>query len=443
MNNPPEAFDQSISVEQDGQIDITLVATDEDNDPLQYDLTADPLQGSIDKFDNEKGTLTYIPEQGYSGNDEFKFRVVDDKGSESNVGQVDITVNDESQSNETQASDLTESTEDTTNETSSEQDTGTSALELTNQPPNANGGNDLNVKINTQVNLDGGQSSDQDGEIVSHKWEQTDGPKVDLKNSDEQTASFDVPESAADSKLTFKLTVVDDKDASNSDEVTVEVKSVVNNEAQQTETDTNTHQQTETDTNTNQQTETEQLEQENISPKADAGGDKNAEVNTEVKLDGGKSSDEDGEIVSYKWEQTDGPKVDLKNSDEQTASFDVPESAADSKLTFKLTVVDDKDASNSDDTTVEVKSVENQPPKADAGGDKNAEVNTEVKLDGGKSSDEDGEIVSYEWEQTDGSEVDLKQSDEQTASFDVPESAADSKLTFKLTVVDDNDASSL
>ena len=53
-----------------------------------------------------------------------------------------------------------------------------------------------------------------------------------------QTASFDVPESAADSTLTFKLTVVDDKDASDSDEVTVEVKSAVNNEAQQTETDT-------------------------------------------------------------------------------------------------------------------------------------------------------------------------------------------------------------
>ena len=67
-------------------------------------------------------------------------------------------------------------------------------------------------------------------------------------------------------------------------------------------------------------------------------------------------------------------------------AFDVPESAADSKLSFKLTVVDDKDASDSDDTTVEVKSAENQPPKADAGGNKNAEVNNEVKLDGGKSS---------------------------------------------------------
>ena len=92
----------------------------------------------------------------------------------------------------------------------------------------------------------------------------------------------------------------------------VEVKCKTETDYQQTETDTN--QQTETE---HKQTELE----EHIPPKADAGGDKNAEVNTEVKLDGGQSSDEDGEIASYKWEQSDGPKVDLKNADEQTASF--------------------------------------------------------------------------------------------------------------------------
>jgi Concanavalin A-like lectin/glucanases superfamily/K319L-like, PKD domain/Bacterial Ig domain len=457
-NNSPEALDQSVSVHKGSQLEITLRATDEDNDPLKFDVTVDPVQGTLDNFDTEKGTAIYVPQQGYSGNDQFRFRAIDDKGFESNVAEVDITVNEESQSNETQASDLTEPPQDTTNETSTEQDTGTSALEQPNQPPNANAGNDLNVEINTKVNLDGSQSTDEDGEIVSYKWEQTGGPEIDLKQSDAQTASFDVPESAADSTLKFKLTVVDDKDGSDSDEVTVEVESVVNNQAQQTDTDTDTNQQNDTDTetnqqtetdtntnqqtdsNTNQQTETQQLEQ-NISPNADAGGDQNVEVNAQVKLDGSKSSDEDGQIVSYKWEQTGGPEIDLKQSDAQTASFDVPESAAGSALTFELTVVDDKGASNSDDVTVEVKNVENQPPKADAGGDKNAEVNAEVKLDGGNSADEDGEIVSYKWEQTDGPKVDLKNPDEQTASFDVPESAADSKLSFELSVVDDKDAS--
>jgi hypothetical protein len=320
-NNSPEAFDQSVSVDKDGQVDITFRATDEDNDPVEFDITADPLQGTLSNLDGEKGTATYVPRQGYSGSDQFQFRAIDDKGFESNVAQVDITV-EESQSNETQASDLTEIEDDTTNETSTEQPTGTGALVQTNQPPNANGGNDISVEVNTQVELDGSQSTDEDGQIVSYKWEQTGGPKADLNKADEQTATFDVPESAADSKLTFKLTVVDDKDASDSDDISVEVKPV-----------------------------------ENQPPKADAGGDKNAEVDTEVKLDGGQSSDEDGEIASYKWEQSDGPKVDLKNADEQTATFDVPESAADSKLTFKLTVVDDKDASDSDDTSVQVQGV--------------------------------------------------------------------------------------
>jgi PKD domain len=71
-----------------------------------------------------------------------------------------------------------------------------------------------------------------------------------------------------------------------------------------------------------------------------------------------------------------------------------------------------KDDSDSDDVSVGVAEVQNVFPKADAEGNQQAEVNTEAKLDGSKNSDEDGEIVSYKWEQTDGPEADLKHSDE-------------------------------
>jgi hypothetical protein len=74
-------------------------------------------------------------------------------------------------------------------------------------------------------------------------------------------------------------------------------------------------------------------------------------------LDAGDSSDEDGEIVAYKWEQTDGPEVDPKDSGKQVAIFDIPESAADSNLVFKLTVTDDRDDSGADDVTVEVEQI--------------------------------------------------------------------------------------
>ncbi|MDW0120289.1 MAG: hypothetical protein QOK64_07190, partial [Nitrososphaeraceae archaeon] len=68
-------------------------------------------------------------------------------------------------------------------------------------------------------------------EIVSYKWEQTDGPEIDLKDSDKQVAVFDVPESAADSKLVFKLTVTDDKDDTGEDEVTVNVEQIPQDES--------------------------------------------------------------------------------------------------------------------------------------------------------------------------------------------------------------------
>ena len=366
-NHPPMAFDQSVSMDKNGQTNIMMVANDEDKDQLQYDITADPLQGSLDNFNKEKGTVTYMPQKDYSGDDKFSFRVIDNKGAESNEATVDISVNETSQpienqetglaksveesSNQTGTEQATEkkSIEESSNQTGTEQATETKSVEEPNQPPKADAGEDQKSAVNTEVKLDGSKSSDEDGKLASYKWEQTDGPKVDFK-ADEQTASFDVPESAENSKLAFKLTVVDDKGASDSDDVTVEVETAQDNTAQD---NTNTAQ---------DNTAQSETAQENIPPKADAGDNQKAAVNDEIKLDGGKSSDEDGKLVSYKWEQTDGPKVDLKNADEETASFDVPESAADSKLAFKLTVVDDKDASNSDDVTVEVeKSPESEP----------------------------------------------------------------------------------
>src|SRR5687767_4968727 len=328
VNNPPQASGQSISVDQDKQVVITLEATDQDNDPLQYDIAADPSQGSLTDFDKQKGTVTYIPKEGYFGDDKFSFKVSDDKGSVSNNADVNVNVNEitpPSQNQQNQENNVVENTENTTQadeNTNTNTNTNTQALLPPNQAPKADAGDNQKAEVNTKVKLDAGDSSDQDGEIVSYKWEQTDGPEIDLKDSDKQVAVFDVPESAADSKLVLKLTVTDDKDDTGEDEVTVEVAQV-----------------------------------QNVPPKADAGDTYTAQLRTKVKLDAGDSSDQDGEIVSYKWEQTDGPKIDLKDSDKQVAVFDVPESAADSKLVFKLTVTDDKDDTGEDEVTVNVEQI--------------------------------------------------------------------------------------
>ncbi len=221
-NNSPEASDQSVSADQGGQVELTLIATDKDNDPLQFDVTADPLQGSLVDFDKEKGTVTYVPQNGFFGDDKFFFKVTDDKGSESNAAQVKVNVKETTQSaqnEENKESKVIESINNTT-------DTNTNLVQQPNQPPKADAGDDQKVEVNTEVKLDGTKSSDEDGKIAAYKWEQTDGPEVDLKKADEQTASFDVPESAADSKLVFKLTVTDDKGDSASDDVTIEVQKI-------------------------------------------------------------------------------------------------------------------------------------------------------------------------------------------------------------------------
>jgi large repetitive protein len=224
--------------------------------------------------------------------------------------------------NRTGPSSLT-SSEKLTNETSMPSEN----VVVQNNAPVANGGDDQTVSANSEVTLDGSKSSDEDGKLISHKWEQTDGPKVDIKDSDEAKASFNAPSLSEDSKLVFKLSVTDDQDATDSDDVSINVKNI-----------------------------------ENIAPKAEAGRNQKTSANTEVTLDGSKSSDEDGKLISHKWEQTDGPKVDIKDSDEAKASFNAPSLSEDSKLVFKLTVTDDQDATDSDDVSINVKgNTESQP----------------------------------------------------------------------------------
>jgi hypothetical protein len=223
VNIVPEASGQSVSVDQDKQVEITFEATDKDSDPLKFDITADPTQGSLADFDKNKGTVTYVPKEGYFGNDKFSFKVTDNKGLESNKADVSISVNEVTVPPQNQQNEASNNGGNVDNTTQAKENTNTQALAIPNQPPKADAGDDQKAEVNTEVKLDAADSSDQDGKIVSYKWEQTDGPEVELKDSDKQVAVFDVRQPASDSKLVFKLTVTDDKGDTGNDDVTVEV----------------------------------------------------------------------------------------------------------------------------------------------------------------------------------------------------------------------------
>jgi len=67
--------------------------------------------------------------------------------------------------------------------------------------------------------LDGSNSSDSDGTIVSYQWQQLSGTPVSLQNATTATASFVTNGLVGGEILTFELTVIDNNGAVATDQV--------------------------------------------------------------------------------------------------------------------------------------------------------------------------------------------------------------------------------
>ena len=64
---------------------------------------------------------------------------------------------------------------------------------------------------------------------------------------------------------------------------------------------------------------------------------------SEVLLTGKDSEDSDGPIISWEWNQSDGPAVLLVEKNSSTVSFTAPDVNASTTMTFELTVTDTAD----------------------------------------------------------------------------------------------------
>ena len=170
--------------------------------------------------------------------------------------------------------------------------------------------------------------------------------------------------------------------------------------------------------------------QENQKPIADAGGPYNAYVNESIKLDAGKSNDVDGTIKGYRWDFNGDGNWDTDWSINKTCYY-VYKTVGSYNL--KLQVKDDDNATDMDSTTVKVTvSLPNKPPVSKPGGPYKGTSGIAVNLDGTKSSDSDGKIVSYNWDFGDGTKGSggkVKHTYSSPGSF-----------TVKLTVIDDDGA---
>ena len=61
--------DQSISVDKNKLLDMTLVAADTEDNPVEFALESQPASGDLSNFDANQGTVTYEPSRDYVGQD--------------------------------------------------------------------------------------------------------------------------------------------------------------------------------------------------------------------------------------------------------------------------------------------------------------------------------------------------------------------------------------
>lgn len=181
--------------------------------------------------------------------------------------------------------------------------------------------------VDTTVYLDARESSDPDGDTLTYSWTKVSGPTLTINDADQALANFIVPALEISQSAVFQVTVSDGE------------------------------------LSTTAQLEVE-LQGANTAPNASANSAlRRVPSGQAVTLSASSSGDPDGDPISYKWEQTAGPTVELSAPEEEQTSFTAPSVTTETDLTFKLTVSDGL-LEDTDEITISV-----YPRATDGGGD--------------------------------------------------------------------------
>ena len=290
-----------------------------------------------------------------------------------------------------------------------------------NHPPTASAGDDRTVTEGQTVALNGTAADEDAGDTLTYLWSHDSadlGIAIDDANS--LDTSFTAPDVAADTPVTFTLTVSDGT-ATATDEVVVTIADSANS------TDatkaTNPVQINSTDANT--------------APTASAGSDRAVAEGSPVTLSGTASDEDTGDTLTYRW-TSNRPDLSISDSDTLTPSFTAPQVDQDTPVTFTLTVTDQHNTTATDQVTITVTDVPpaNTAPTASAGDDRTTPEGSTVTLDGTATDPDTEDTLTHLWSHNSTLGITLDDATAIDTHFTAPNVSEDTPVEFTLTVTD-------
>ncbi|HET6557062.1 MAG TPA: leucine-rich repeat protein [Prolixibacteraceae bacterium] len=256
----------------------------------------------------------------------------------------------------------------------------------------ANAGPDKEMEEGTSCLLYGSFLVNTGGKPLTYQWTAPEG--IALNAETDQYPIFTAPEVTDYTTYTFSLIVSDGLNTSTADQVTITVRNV------------------------------------NKPPVAHAGTDQAVNERSQVTLDGSASFDPDDNYLNYEWMGPNAIYISSRYSPQ--ATFTAPDVLSDSSFTFFLKV-NDGNSYQTDTVVITVRNI-NRVPVAHAGDVQMVNEGETVTLDATRSTDADGDALTYKWTAPEG--ITLSSLNSATPSFTVPSVESDMSYTFKLVVND-------
>ncbi|HUQ87853.1 MAG TPA: PKD domain-containing protein [Vicinamibacterales bacterium] len=232
----------------------------------------------------------------------------------------------------------------------------TVTITTANSKPTANAGPDQTAAVGTIVTLDGSHSVDVDGNALTYAWAFTSRPAGSAATLSDATAVN--PSFTIDRAGTYALQLIVNDGVIDSSADTVLVSTT------------------------------------NSAPVADAGTDRSALVGQTITLDGSHSADVDGDTLTFRWALTSVPAGSAASLTDLTAIG--PSFTVDRPGTYVAQLIVNDGTADSAPDTITI-STTNSAPVANAGTDQSAPVGGTIVLNGGGSTDADGDALTYSW----------------------------------------------